>query len=246
MRKNLNVLVVDDEAPARELICRQIERSCPSPRVIQTASNAKEAKHYIDSISPDVVFMDIQMPNESGIELIERYKERYFYVVFATTYHEYAVEALRHRAFDYLFKPIDKEELQACSRRILMHFYQHSSKGSASQTPAPRRLEISTTGKRHFVKHEDILHIEAFGSYSTVFLGSGRRITISKNLKRIEAMLDDPTFFRIHNSQIVNLTKIHQFNYRLHQVTLDNGKEIPLAVRKREPLRHQMQQLMSS
>ena len=73
--------------------------------------------------------MGIQMPNESGIELIERYKERDFYVVFATTYHEYAVEALRQRAFDYLLKPIDKEELQACSRRILMHFYQHSSKG---------------------------------------------------------------------------------------------------------------------
>ena len=127
-----------------------------------------------------------------------------------------------------------------------MHFYQNVSKSSASQTPEPRRLEISTSGKRHFVKHEDIMHIEACGSYSTIFLGTGRRITISKNLKRIEAILDDPTFFRVHNSQIVNLTRIHQCNYRLHQVTLDNGKEIPLAVRKREQLRHQMQQLMSS
>ena len=83
MRKNLNVLVVDDEATARELICRQIERSCRSLRVIQTASNAKEARHYIDTISPDVVFMDIQMPNESGLDVIEKYKERDFYVVFA-------------------------------------------------------------------------------------------------------------------------------------------------------------------
>ena len=66
MRRNLNVLVVDDEAPAPELMCRQIERSCPSLSVVQTASNAKEARHYIDSISPDVVFVDIRMPNESG------------------------------------------------------------------------------------------------------------------------------------------------------------------------------------
>ena len=246
MRRNLNVLVVDDEAPARELICRQIERSCPSLSVVQTASNAKEAKHYIDTISPDVVFVDIRMPNESGLDLIERYKNRDFYVVFATTYHEYAVEALRQRAFDYLLKPIDKDELQACTRRILMHFYKQGNSTQTTNTPVPRRLEISTTGKRHFVKHEDILHIEACGSYSTVFLSSGRRITISKNLKRIEHMLDDPLFFRVHNSQIVNLNRIHQCNYRLHLVTLDNGKEIPLAVRKREQLRHNMQQLMAS
>ena len=96
-----------------------------------------------------------------------------------------------------------------------------------SSTPAPRRLEISTTGKRHFVKHEDILHIEACGSYSTVFINSGRGITISKNLKRIEDMLDDPLFFRVHNSQIVNLNRIHQCNYSLFLVTLDNSKDIP-------------------
>lgn len=246
MRRNLNVLVVDDEAPARELMCRQIERSCPSLSVVQTASNAKEARHYIDSISPDVVFVDIRMPNESGLELIEKYKDRDFYVVFATTYHEYAVEALRQRAFDYLLKPIDRDELQACSRRILMHFYKQGKEKPTSSTPAPRRLEISTNGKRHFVKHEDILHIEACGSYSTVFLNSGRRITISKNLKRIEDMLDDPLFFRVHNSQIVNFNRIHQCNYSLFLVTLDNGKDIPMAVRKREQLKHQMHQLMAS
>lgn len=109
MRRNLNVLVVDDEAPARELMCRQIERCCPSLQVVQTASSAKEARAIIDSISPDVVFLDIQMPHESGLELVEKYKDRDFYVVFATTYHEDAVEALRHRAFDYLLKPIDKD-----------------------------------------------------------------------------------------------------------------------------------------
>lgn len=150
MLRTLNVLVVDDEAPARELICRQIERSCPSLSVVKTASNVKQTKHYIDRLSPDVVFVDI-------------------------------------------------------------------------------------------------LHTEACSSYSsTVFLSSGRRITISKNLKRLEHILDDPLFFRVHNSQIVNLNRIHQCNYRLHLVTLDNGKEIPLAVRKREQRRHNMQQLMAS
>lgn len=156
------------------------------------------------------------------------------------------MDALRQRAFDYLLKPIDKDELKACSRRILMHFYKKRKPGSGALPPAPRRLEISTTGKRHFVKHDDILHIEACGSYSTLYLTTGRRLTISKNLKRVSGLLDDPLFFRVHNSQIVNLNRIHQCNYRLHLVTLDNGKEIPMAVRKREQLRHQMQQLIAS
>lgn len=122
MRQSLNVLVVDDEAPAREVLCRQIERSCPFLNVIQTASNVREARSYIESLAPDIVFVDIQMPDETGLELIDGYKDRDFYVVFATTYHKYAVDALRQRAFDYLLKPIDKDELKACARRILMHF----------------------------------------------------------------------------------------------------------------------------
>jgi len=246
MRRNLNVLVVDDEAPARELMCRQIERCCPSLQVVQTASSAKEARAIIDSTSPDVVFLDIQMPHESGIELVEKYKDRDFYVVFATTYHEYAVEALRHRAFDYLLKPIDKDELTACTRRILMHYYTNSKKGLIVNRPVPKRLELSTSGKKHFVKYDDIMHIEACGSYSTIFLKSGKRLTISKNLKKVERMLDDEMFFRVHNSQIVHLSKIHTCNYRNQTIILENGKEVPLAVRKREKLRHQMKVMLAS
>lgn len=246
MRRNLNVLVVDDEAPARELLCRQIERSCPSLSVVQTACNAAEARNYIETLSPDVVFVDIRMPRESGLELVESYKDRDFYVVFATTFNEYAVEALRQRAFDYLLKPIDREELVACPRRILMHYYSSKNISLQHRAPAPRRLEVSTTGRKHFVKHDDILHIEACGSYSTIYLVSGRRLTISKNRKRVEGMLDDPLFFRSHNSQIVNIKHIDQCNYKLHTIHLDNGKEIPLAVRKKEQLKHQMYQLLAS
>ena len=90
MRRNLNVLVVDDEVPARAHLCRQIENTCPSLNVVATASSAAEARSYIDNYSPDVVFLDIQMPYESGLELIETYQDRDFYVVFATSFNEYA------------------------------------------------------------------------------------------------------------------------------------------------------------
>jgi len=238
MRRNLNVLVVDDEAPARTFLCRQIEKICPSLNVVASASSAAEARAYIDGFSPDVVFLDIQMPYES--------EDRDFYVVFATSFNEYAIKALRQRAFDFLLKPIDNDDLKACARRILMHYYHKRKPGQGALPPAPRRFEIVTLGKRHFVKHDDIQHIEACGSYATIHLISGRRITISKNLKKVEGILDDPTFFRIHNSHIVRLNSIHTCNYRSHSITLESGKEIPMAVRKREELRQRMQILISS
>jgi len=127
-----------------------------------------------------------------------------------------------------------------------MHYYSSKNISLQYRAPTPRRLEVSTTGRKHFVKHDDILHVEACGSYSTIYLVSERRLTISKNLKRVDHMLDDPLFFRSHNSQIVNIKHIDQCNYKLHTIHLDNGKEIPLAVRKKEQLKHQMYQLLAS
>ena len=111
----IRCLVVDDEMPARQAICRQIEKYCPHFQIVQTASSAAEAYQLIRDLAPEVVFLDIQMPHESGLELLDRFKDRSFYVVFCTTYHEYAVEALRKRAFDYLLKPVDGKDLIACA-----------------------------------------------------------------------------------------------------------------------------------
>lgn len=94
----------------------------------------------------------------------------------------------------------------------MLHCHTHSKKGLEVNRPVPKRLELSTSGKKHFVKYDDIMHIEACGSYSTIFLKSGKRLTISKNLKKVERMLDDEMFFRVHNSQIVHLSKIHTCN----------------------------------
>jgi DNA-binding NtrC family response regulator len=114
----IRCLVVDDEMPARQAICRQIEKYCPHFQIVQTASSAAEAYQLIRDLAPEVVFLDIQMPHESGLELLDRFKDRSFYVVFCTTYHEYAVEALRKRAFDYLLKPVDGKDLIACAKQI--------------------------------------------------------------------------------------------------------------------------------
>ena len=100
----LRVVVVDDELPARQAIHHQIDRHCPGLKVVYAASNASEAFREIKRLAPNVVFLDIRMPEESGLDLLDRFPSRDFYVVFCTTYHEYAVEAIRKQAFDYLLK----------------------------------------------------------------------------------------------------------------------------------------------
>lgn len=200
----------------------------------------------IKDLAPDVVFMDIHMPHRSGLELLDSLSDRDFYLVFTTAYDRYAVEALRKQAFDYLLKPINRDDLQACTRRILLHFYHQRTSGMGVLPPATRRLEILTSGKRHFVRHKDIVHVEAEGSYTTLHLSNGRRITMSKNLKRVEEMLNNEMFFRPHNSHLVQLHRVEACNYRDNTVVLDTGAIVPMAVRKREALKQRLALLMSA
>lgn len=240
----LRVVVVDDEKPARLAIQHQIERHCPGMRVVHAASTAAEAFREIKRLAPDVVFLDIRMPDETGLELLDRFPDRDFYVVFCTTYHEYAVEAIRKQAFDYLLKPVDAEELRACARRISNHFHIGYPLPVEPQRDPHRKIELQTSGHRYFVKVSDILNVEASGSYSTFHLEEGRRITVSKNLKRVEELLDDPVFYRVHNSQLVRLTSVLSCNYRSNTLTLKDGSEVPMAVRKRDEVRQRLEQLM--
>ena len=186
MLRQLHALVVDDEPHCRDFLCRQIERLCPSLNILQTATSAREAERLIHELAPDVVFMDIHMPHRSGIELTNSVEHRDFFLVYTTAHHEYAVDALRQKAHDYLLKLIDRDDLVACTRRMIMHFYHQRKPGAGSLSPTTRRLEIHTSGKRHFVRHKDIVHLEAEGSYTTLHLGTGKRITMSKNLKKVE------------------------------------------------------------
>ena len=162
-------------------------------------------------------------------------------MVFYTTYQDYAIDAIRRQAFDYLLKPVDAVDLKACANRIQEHFRIKMLENGDFH----RKLEVTTSGQRHFIRHSEILHVEASGSYACIYKTDGSRLMVSKNLKYVENLIDNPKFVRVHNSQLVHLNKIRQCNYRTNSITLMNGKEIALAVRKREDLRRRMAELVS-
>ncbi len=242
MNAQLDAIIVDDEAPAREVLHSQLERHCPFIRVIDQAPNARIGYDAIRSGRPHIVFVDIRMPFESGLDLVDRFDDRDFYVVFYTTYQDYAIDAIRRQAFDYLLKPIDPVDLQACAERIREHYRIKMIENGDFH----RKLEITTSGQRHFIRHSEILHVEASGSYACIYKSDGGRLMVSKNLKYVESLINNSKFVRVHNSQLVHLNKIRQCNYRTNSITLVNGKEIALAVRKREDLRRRMAELLSN
>ena len=150
---------------------------------------------------------------------------------------------MRKRAFDYLLKPVDEDDLIACARRITERLL--IARGEqTTEVPGGRRIELVTSGQRYFVRHADILYVEASGSYSTFCLESGKRITVSKNFKRIELMLQDPVFQRVHNSFLVRLASVQSYDHRKRTLHLQNGKQVPIAVRKREAVRQRLVELM--
>ena len=169
MNAQLDAIIVDDEAPAREVLHSQLERHCPFIRVIDQAPNARIGYDAIRSGRPHIVFVDIRMPFESGLDLIDRFDDRDFYVVFYTTYQDYAIDAIRRQAFDYLLKPIDPVDLQACAERIREHYRIKMNENGDFH----RKLEITTSGQRHFIRHSEILHVEASGSYACIYKTDG-------------------------------------------------------------------------
>ena len=110
-------------------------------------------------------------------------------------------------------------------------------RGKGAISPAMRSLEINTSGKRHFVRHKDIIHAEAEGSYTPLYLASGKRFPLSKNLKRVEGILTPDMFYRTHNSHLVQLERVVSRNFRDNSVQRDSGAKVPMAVRKRESLK---------
>ena len=151
-------------------------------------------------------------------------------------------ELMHHQMAWPFLKPVDPVDLKACADRIREHFRVKMIENGDFH----RKLEVTTSGQRHFIRHSEILHVEASGSYACIYKTDGTRLMVSKNLKYVESLIDNPKFVRVHNSQLVHLNKIRQCNYRTNSITLVNGKEIALAVRKREDLRRRMAELLSS
>jgi two-component system LytT family response regulator len=229
-------VIVDDEPKAIQSLSWELSNFNKDIEIVKTFTNPEEALLFLEEYTPDCLFLDIQMPSMDGFQFLDKISKRDIAVVFTTAYDEYAIKALKREALDYLLKPIDTDDLADTLRKIkkfksrvinsdkleniLMNFHSKNNQ---------KKITISTEGKLIFLKLDEILFVESDGNYCTLFLLDNQKILVTKKLKEIDSLLPDESFFRIHNSYIINLNKIKEFLKTEGYVVMESGHRIPVA-----------------
>ena len=232
----LKAVIVDDEPKAIQSLIWELSNFSQEIEVMASFTNPDEALKFLDSNTPDCLFLDVQMPTIGGFQFLEQLKDINFAVVITTAYDEYAIKALKHEAIDYLLKPIDSDDLKASINKIKKHSDRtiNSMKfermlSNFNSKFDKKRITINTDGKLLFLDVDDIIYVESDGNYSTLFLQNKKKIVVTKKLKEVDAILPEHYFFRIHNSFIINLNKIKAFIKNEGYVVMDSDHKIPVA-----------------
>lgn len=241
----MTCIITDDEQNSRETLRFLLAAIAPETLVVAEANNAQQAKKYIEKLQPDILFLDINMPGQSGIEFLEENGTMGCQVIFTTAYNEYAVKAFRLNAIDFLLKPIDPDELEAALEKAKKTPEKLSQEQisaakkiiNTSDEKSLQRLALPTAEGIHFVDLKDIIYLESMGAYTKFELENQKAIIVSKVLKEYDELLTGFSFLRIHQSNVVNLSHIRKYvKGDGGQLWMSNGAEIEVSRRKKDEL----------
>ncbi len=226
--KRLKAILADDEESARDVLENLLVRFCPEVELIAKCENVLQAVEAIKLNTPDIVFLDIEMPNYAGYEIVNFFSEVNFKIIFVTAYDYYAIKAFEIAALDYLLKPVSIERLKSAVDRAKEQKNKDANEQLTVLSDTLRNKEIkniivSDKGQQHIVPLDKIIAIEAQESYSTLYTAEKKYIA-SKNLKHFEKLLaENKNFFRSHKSWIINLRSIKNFNRSAGEISLSQN-----------------------
>lgn len=235
-------LIIDDEPRASGILQIMIERFVPDIERTWVCNDAREAAPMIHELEPDLVFLDIRMPHLNGFDVLEQIRFRRFKVIFTTAFSEYALQAIRFSAFDYLLKPVDPRELIAAAQRYQTSLdelvfqpeqLRNVLNNLKAESPAQFRLAIPTKEGVHFFQPAEIIRLEALGSYTQIHQTGGKRFMASKGLGEYAELLEEYGFIRTHKSHMVNRLFISFLDHDGFLVLRDNSR-IEVSRRRKE------------
>ncbi len=241
----LKAIIVDDVRKIRESLKDLLEKYCPDVTIIAEAENVSDALIKINHHQPDLVFLDVEMPDGSGFDLLQKLTKINFKIIFITAYEEYAVKAFKHSAVDYLLKPVDKEELiEAIKKAKNVLEKEHAElklqalfsliDKTKNET---RKIILKTQESIYSINISDIVHCESEKNYTTFNLNDGQKIVVSTTLKEYEDLLTSFGFFRSHQSHLINLSFFdHYVKTDGGMIVLKSKTRIPVSSRKKEEL----------
>ena len=238
-------IIVEDEKRSRETLLGMLNRYCRNVDIVAEAESYRSGLEMIRKYQPDVVFLDIQMPDGSGFRLLEELGEVNFDIIFTTAFDQFAIKAIKYSALDYLLKPIDPEELVDAVKKVESKMSRHGMNDNIrvlldnikSKEPDPHKIVLSTSEKIHIIETDQILRCESDNYYTNFFLTDGSKILVSKTLKENEEMLGGHNFIRPHKSHLVNVKYIKGFlRTDGGYIEMTDGSRIPMSRRKREKI----------
>lgn len=235
-------MIVDDEQSSIDLLQWLTEQYCPDITAIKSARSVQDALPLIKSFKPDILFLDIQMPHQSGFDLLTSIDSWSFEVIFTTAYNEYAIQAIRFSALDYLLKPIDEAELKKAIERykakriyapagqlLFRNFIQNISGGNKEKF----KLALAGTNEVKYVHLDEIIRLQAESNYTRIFL-TGKKVFVSaKTLKEYDEILKGHKFLRVHKSHLINPIHIKTYE-RQGLLVMSDGSEVEVARRKKD------------
>lgn|SRR5574343_10249 len=234
-------LIIDDENRTRELIAKMITSFGFDIEAIPAGENVQSGIKAIEEIKPDIVFLDIQMPDGTGFDVLRSVKNKNFEVVFITAHEEFAIKAIKFSALDYLLKPIDSSELRAAVERAIQAVddkkedSQFDALQNNIQPNQKRRLVLKTQESVYVVELHEIIRCEADRNYTSFFLVGGKKILVSKTLKEYETLLSSHNFLRVQQSHLINLDYVDRYDKgNGGSVVMKDGSEVPLSPAKRD------------
>lgn len=235
-------VIIDDEPDAVSFIHSIIKEYCNNLIVVGTAHSVEEGIEVIEKNQPQLVLLDVEMPDGTGFNLLEKLPQLDFHVVFITAYNHYAIQAIKFSAIDYILKPINIKEfleairkvsgLQNKTQTLSRHFNTLIENLNASR---PGKIGLPQSDGIEFIETRQIIRIKAEGSYSCIHLDDNREILISKNLGEFQELLMDRLFFRPHNSHLINLKFVKKYvKSDGGYIIMSNNDNVPVSKSKKD------------
>lgn len=239
----LRAVIIDDIENIRKKNSALIKATCPTVTIIGEASGVASGVKLIKQLSPDLVFLDVEMPDGTGFDLLQKLKPISFKVIFITGYEDFAVKAFRFSAIDYLLKPLDPDDLAEAVKKaessLSKEVFDMKLSNLFANLERPKNLQnliLKTADRIYSVNIQDIVNCESDKNYTTFYFINAPKLVVSTNLKEYESLLTPHNFFRTHQSHLINMAYFDHFikTDGGNTIVMKNKITIPLSVRKKE------------
>lgn len=241
--KSIRAIIIDDEPKSCEGLRTLLHDFCNDVEVVALCNTVDEGIEKINSLKPDLIFLDIQMKGETGFDLLNKLPKPYtFEIIFSTAHSDFALKAFRFSAIDYLLKPVDVEELKKAVEKVsqrnshnLAVRLQQLMDNMKPSAPQQFKLAIPASDGLTFIKISDIVYCMASDNYTYFFMSDGQKYLVSRTLKEYEDLLSEHNFFRVHNSYLININAVKKYiRGEGGQVVMNNDAVLDVAKRRKE------------